>query len=92
MPTVTRRAALLSPLLCAAPPRWELRAEDRLDRRGEGLTFEQFIQAALDEYVVPGAVVVVSSAAGTVFLKGFGIRRNGGPDAVDGERASRSPR
>ena len=51
----------------------------------EVLTFEQFIQAALDEYVVPGAVVVVSSAAGTVFLKGFGIRRNGEPDAVDGE-------
>src|SRR5205823_1121838 len=47
------------------------------------LTFDQFVQSALRDYGVPGAIVVVSSASGTVFLKGYGIRRRGAAETVD---------
>ncbi len=59
------------------------RAEDPLARNVNGLSFDQFIQKTLQDYAVPGAVVVVSSAAGNVFLKGYGVRRSGEAAAVD---------
>ena len=92
MPTVTRRAALLSPLLCAAPPGWESRAEDRLDRRGGGLTFEQFIQAALDEYVVPVPWSSCRVRPGPFFSRASAFAAMASPMPSTVKRASRSPR
>jgi CubicO group peptidase (beta-lactamase class C family) len=59
------------------------RADDPLARQVDGRSFDQFMQVALQDYAVPGAVVVVSSAHGTSFLKGYGVRRQGTADAVD---------
>src|SRR4051794_34039797 len=58
-------------------------ADDALTREVEGLTFDQFVQGALRDYAVPGAVVVVASAVRIAFLKGYGVRRRGAAGAVD---------
>jgi CubicO group peptidase (beta-lactamase class C family) len=60
-----------------------VRADDALAREVDGLTFDQFVQTALLSYGVPGAIVAVSSATETVFLRGFGVRRLGAADPVD---------
>ena len=59
------------------------RADDALSRKVDGRTFDQFVTMALRAYGVPGAVVAVSNAQGTVFLKGYGVRRHGAPNAVN---------
>ncbi len=74
---------MLSTVTSAALPLWRADAGESLTGQNNGLTFEQFIRAALHDYGVPGAVVAVSSASETVFLKGFGIRRQGAADLVD---------
>jgi CubicO group peptidase (beta-lactamase class C family) len=77
-------AALSLVLAFAMCPLSAARAtEEALTREVDGLTFEQFVQAALQDYAVPGAVVVVSSASGTVFLESYGVRRRGAAGAVD---------
>ncbi|OAJ54953.1 hypothetical protein A6V36_08970 [Paraburkholderia ginsengiterrae] len=73
---------LLASTLSASRP---ARAEDPLARDVNGLTFDQFIQKTLDDYGVPGAVVVVVSDKGTEFLKGYGVRRRGETALVDGD-------
>jgi hypothetical protein len=45
--------------------------EEALTREVGGLTFDQFVQAALRDYGVPGATVVIANANETVFLKGM---------------------
>jgi CubicO group peptidase (beta-lactamase class C family) len=57
--------------------------EEALMREVGGLTFDQFVQAALRDYGVPGAAVVIANANETVFLKGYGIRRSDAAEAVD---------
>jgi CubicO group peptidase (beta-lactamase class C family) len=59
------------------------RADDALTREVDELTFDRFVQGAMRDYAVPGAVVVVSNPDGIVFLKGYGVRRRGGVEAVD---------
>jgi CubicO group peptidase (beta-lactamase class C family) len=71
------------PLLFAHLPRRSARAAGPLARRVRGLSFDQFVHATLRDYGVPGAVVAVSSADGTIFLKGYGVRRQGMTGAVD---------
>jgi CubicO group peptidase (beta-lactamase class C family) len=71
------------PLLFAHLPRRSARAAGPLVRRVKGLSFDQFVHATLRDYGVPGAVVAVSSADGTIFLKGYGVRRQGMTGAVD---------
>ncbi len=83
MLTITRRAAALMPVLFAVLPQRSARAADPLARRVRGHSFDQFVQATLRDYGVPGAVVAVSSADGTVFLKGYGVRQQGANGAVD---------
>ena len=48
-----------------------------------GLSFDAFVEKTLADYAVPGAVVVVANAAGTVFVKGYGIREAGKPARID---------
>ncbi len=67
-------------------------ADDALTREVNGRNFDQFVQSALQDGAVPGAVVAISSADGTVFLKGYGVRRLGAANPVDGNTRSRSPR
>lgn len=70
-------------LALAVFPQAAARAEDPLMRAVDGLTFDQFVQRTLEDDAVPGAVVAVSSADATVFLKGYGLRRHGAPEPVD---------
>ena len=58
-------------------------AEEALTREVGGLTFDQFVQAALRDYGVPGATVVIANANETVFVKGYGIRSSDAAGAVD---------
>jgi len=58
-------------------------ASDSLDHGGNGLGFDQFVNKALGDYAVPGAVVVVVDHDQTIFLKGYGVRAADRPDAVD---------
>jgi CubicO group peptidase (beta-lactamase class C family) len=74
--------ALLAILLATSRP---AHADDELTRKIGGLSFDERIQSLLQEYGVPGAVVVVASPSSTVFLKGFGVRRLGASGAVDGD-------
>lgn len=62
-----------------------VQAGDPLGPAAGGLDFDGFVQKALNDYAVPGAVVVVADADGTVFLKGYGSRRVGTPGRVDGD-------
>jgi CubicO group peptidase (beta-lactamase class C family) len=75
-------APLLAILLGASCP---AHADAELKRQVDGLNFDQRVQALLQEYGVPGAVVAVSSPSSTVFLKGYGVRRIGARGAVDGD-------
>jgi CubicO group peptidase (beta-lactamase class C family) len=75
-------AALLAIVLAPSSP---AHADDELMRKIGGFTFDQRIQALLQEYGVPGAVVVVANPSSTVYLKGFGVRRLGAPGPVDGD-------
>jgi len=45
--------------------------------------FDEFIQKTLDDYEVPGAVVVVVQDDKVVFLKCYGVRELGNPAPVD---------
>ncbi len=47
--------------------------------------FDEFVTETLHDLAVPGAVVAVANAEGTVFLKGYGLRRAGAPDPVNGD-------
>ena len=58
-------------------------ADDPLGRAVNGLTFDQFVQKTLADYAVPGAVVAVASASGTVSVTGYGIRERGSPAPID---------
>ena len=60
------------------------RADEALERKVDGRDFGQYVQRTLQDYAVPGAVVVVVDADGTVFLRGYGVRRQGAPAQVDG--------
>jgi CubicO group peptidase (beta-lactamase class C family) len=83
MLTITRRAAALMPLRFAVLPQRSARVADPLARGVRGHSFDQFVQATLRDYGVPGAVVAASSSDGTVFLKGYGVRQRGANGAVD---------
>ena len=72
---LTRRSVTIAPFLGAALP---IAAQ-----AVEWGSFDQFVQKTLHDYAVPGAVVAVVSAKGVVFLKGYGVRRNGAADPVD---------
>ena len=67
--------------LAAAPP--NARADDPLARIVNGATFDQFVTRTLREYAVPGAVVAIASPNGTVFVKGYGVRKTGEPEPID---------
>ncbi|MER2264245.1 serine hydrolase [Methylobacterium oxalidis] len=69
-------------LCLATGPAW---ADDPLTRIVNGRSFDQFVQKTLADYAVPGAVVAVASADGTVLVKGYGVREAGKPEPVDGE-------
>ncbi len=58
-------------------------ADDPLGRAVNGLSFDQFVRKTLADYAVPGAVVAVVSASGTVSVTGYGIRERGSPAAID---------
>ncbi|HEX3348557.1 MAG TPA: serine hydrolase [Acetobacteraceae bacterium] len=77
------RNALWLALALSTMPLAAAWADDALTRAVDGMTFDQFAQKTLRDYDVPGAVVVVASADGPVFVKGYGVRRNGAPDPVD---------
>ncbi len=72
---LTRRLVTIAPFLGAALP---IAAQ-----AAEWDSFDLFVQRTLHDYAVPGAVVAVVSAKGVVFLKGYGVRRNGAADPVD---------
>ena len=61
------------------------RADDPLARIVNGATFDRFVARTLREYGVPGAVVAIASPNGTVFVKGYGVRKAGEPELVDGD-------
>ena len=61
-------------------------ADDPLGRAVNGLSFDQFVRKTLADYAVPGAVVAVASAGGTVSVTGYGIRERGSPAAIDPDR------
>lgn len=46
-------------------------------------SFDRFVQKTLQDYKVPGAVVVVVENDQTVFLKGYGVREVGKPGKVN---------
>jgi len=46
---------------------------------------DQFVKGAMEQYGVPGAAVVVVHDDKVVFIKGFGVRRDGRPQPVDEE-------
>ncbi len=84
IPTVTAvRLLVAASLALAVVPLRAARADDPLGRNAAGVSFDEFVQKALAEYAVPGAVVVVTDATGTVFVKGYGVRRLGAPEPVD---------
>ena len=56
---------------------------DQLNRGGDGLSFDQFVNKTLRDHNVPGAVVVVVEDDRTIFLKGYGVRAAGKPGLVD---------
>ena len=58
-------------------------ADDPLGRVVNGLDFDQFVRKTLADYAVPGAVVAVASADGTVSVNGYGVRERGRPAAID---------
>lgn len=60
-------------------------AGDPLGRAVNGVTFDQFVARTLREYGVPGAVVAIASPSGTIFVKGYGVRKTGEPELVDGD-------
>ncbi|HYZ62314.1 MAG TPA: serine hydrolase [Acetobacteraceae bacterium] len=77
------QAALL--LILAASQGPPARADDALTRTVDGRNFDAFVLTTLQDYAVPGAVVVVTDAERTVFLKGYGVRRAGGSEPVDAD-------
>lgn len=56
---------------------------DRLNHSSDNMSFDRFVQKSLEDYEVPGAVVVVVENNTTVFLKGYGVREIGKPELVD---------
>ncbi len=79
---LTRRMVAFVPLLMAAAAP-DAQPEDALTRRLGGRSFDEFISATLRDYSVPGAVVTIADASGTVSVKGYGIRRANSADPVD---------
>lgn len=56
---------------------------DLLAGERDGISFERFIETALEDHGVPGAVVAVVDLDGAGFVKGFGLREAGRPERVD---------
>jgi hypothetical protein len=81
---VTPTLALAVVLALLAVPLQAARADDPLTRAVRSLTFDQFVQKTLRDYAVPGAVVAIASPTGTVFLRGYGVRKRGTTGAVAG--------
>jgi len=81
----SRWFAMLLLLASTLAPLQPAHAEGPLVGEVNGRTFDQFIQKTLEDYGVPGAVVVVASDEGTEFLKGYGVRRRGEAAPVDGD-------
>ena len=79
----TRRAWRWFAAACFATGWHAAWADDPLGRVVNGLSFDQFVQKTLADYAVPGAVVAVASASGTVSVTGYGIRERGSPAAID---------
>src|SRR6185437_1948365 len=79
---LTRRMTTFAPLLFAAAAA-NAQTEDALTRQVDGRSFDDFIGVILRDYAVPGAVVAVADASGTIFAKGYGVRQAGLPDPVD---------
>jgi CubicO group peptidase (beta-lactamase class C family) len=79
---LTRRAVAFSPLLIAAAEPDAKPADapkPLLDER----SFGDFIRNTLRDCAVPGAVVALADASGTIFVKGYGVRQAGSPALVD---------
>jgi CubicO group peptidase (beta-lactamase class C family) len=67
----------------ATPPKVDLRGVAPLPLTGErAAAFEAFVADALDRYGVPGASVAVVQDGEVVYLRGFGVREQGGTDPV----------
>ena len=79
----TRRAWRWLAAACLATGWHAAWADDPLGRVVNGLDFDQFVRKTLADYAVPGAVVAVASADGTVSVNGYGVRERGRPAAID---------
>src|SRR5687768_3490992 len=67
----------------AAPLTVDLRGIDPQPLTGErAAAFEAYVADALDRYGVPGASVAVVQDGEVVYLRGFGVREQGGTDPV----------
>jgi CubicO group peptidase (beta-lactamase class C family) len=55
----------------------------RLDHGADHLSFNQFVQKAVGDYALPGAVVVVIENNTPIVLQGYGVREAGKPEQVD---------
>jgi CubicO group peptidase (beta-lactamase class C family) len=68
------------PLVCSAQQQTEI-TPDRVNAALAQL--EPYIRAALDQTKVPGAAVAVIYNDKVVFLRGYGVRKVGEPEAID---------
>jgi CubicO group peptidase (beta-lactamase class C family) len=68
------------PIFCAAQQKTEI-TSDRVNAALAQL--EPYIRAALDQTKVPGAAVAVIYNDKVVFLRGYGVRKVGEPEAID---------
>ncbi|MDR7040657.1 CubicO group peptidase (beta-lactamase class C family) [Methylobacterium sp. BE186] len=69
--------------LCTGLANADEPAVEALTRVVNGRTFDQFVQKALVDYAVPGAVIAVAKSDGPVFVRGYGVREVGKTALVD---------
>ena len=58
-------------------------ADERMPRAFDAVAFNRFVENTRQAYAVPGAVVVIVNAEGSIFAKGYGVREQGKPGRVD---------
>ena len=68
------------PLVCAAQQKTEI-TSDRVNAALAQL--DPYIRSAMDKTKVPGAAVAVIYNGQVVFLRGYGVRKVGEPEAID---------
>ena len=54
-------------------------ADERMPRAFDAVAFNRFVENTRQAYAVPGAVVVIVNAEGSIFAKGYGVREQGKP-------------